>query len=108
MVNIPFGGAKGGVPLLQDGRTPSVANIIWCTGFESGFDWIDLPVWDSGGLPKHRSGLVESHPGLYFVGLTFLHSMSSSMVQGVGRDAARIVKTISGCVSAGVIAPWAT
>ena len=93
-------GVKGGAPLLQDGRTPSVANIIWCTGFESGFDWIDLPVWDSGGMPRHRSGLVESHPGLYFVGLTFLHSMSSSMVQGVGRDAARIVKTISGCASA--------
>ena len=38
--------------------------------------------------------MVESQPGLYFVGLTFLYAMSSSMIHGVGRDAARIVKAI--------------
>jgi hypothetical protein len=32
---------------------------------------------------------------LYFLGLPFLHSMSSSMIQGVGRDAARIVAAMS-------------
>ena len=37
---------------------------------------------------------MESQPGLYFVGLPFLHSMSSSMIHGVGRDAARIVEAI--------------
>jgi len=42
----------------------------------------------------HASGVVESHPGLYFVGLHFLHAMSSSMIHGVGRDAARIVRAI--------------
>jgi putative flavoprotein involved in K+ transport len=42
----------------------------------------------------HRSGVVECQPGLYFVGLVFLHSMSSSTIHGVGRDAARIVRTI--------------
>jgi hypothetical protein len=39
--------------------------------------------------------LVEGHPGLYLVGLAFLHSVSSSMIPGVGRDAARIVRTIA-------------
>lgn len=42
----------------------------------------------------HQSGLVESRPGLYFVGLQFLHAMSSSMVHGVGRDATRIVQAV--------------
>lgn len=87
-------GVKDGLPLLEGGRTLPVENVIWCTGFEPGFEWIDLPVGGEHGMPEHQSGLVASHPGLYFVGLPFLHSMSSSMVNGVGRDAARIVKAI--------------
>jgi putative flavoprotein involved in K+ transport len=88
-------GVRDGQPLLEDGRTLAVANVIWCSGFHAGFDWIDLPIFDEHGEPKHQSGLVEDHPGLYLVGLAFLHSMSSSMIHGVGRDAARIVRTIA-------------
>jgi len=88
-------GARDGLPLLEDGRTLPVANVIWCTGFQPGFDWIDLPVFGGEhGEPKHRGGVVEGEPGLYFVGLPFLYSMSSSMIHGVGRDAARIVEAI--------------
>ena len=87
-------GARQGRPLLADGRVLDVSNVIWCTGFHPGFDWIDLPVFDDHGQPRHRSGVVESEPGLYFVGLPFLHAMASSMIQGVGRDAARLVGII--------------
>jgi putative flavoprotein involved in K+ transport len=87
-------GVREGLPLLADGRTVAAANVIWCTGFDPGFDWIDLPVFAADGEPMHQSGLVESPPGLYFVGLNFLHAMSSAMVHGVGRDAARIVQAI--------------
>ena len=38
---------------------------------------------------------VSSLPGLYFVGLNFLYSMSSSMIHGVGRDAARITAHVA-------------
>jgi len=88
-------GVRDGQPLLEDGRTLAVANVIWCSGFHAGFDWIDLPIFDEHGEPRHQSGLVEDHPGLYLVGLAFLHSMSSSMIHGVGRDAARIVRAIA-------------
>jgi putative flavoprotein involved in K+ transport len=84
-------GVRDGRPELEDGRTLDVANIIWCSGFHAGFDWIDLPVFGEQGEPLHQAGVVESQPGLYFVGLTFLYAMSSSMIHGVGRDAARIV-----------------
>jgi putative flavoprotein involved in K+ transport len=47
------------------------------------------------GEPNHQSGVVENEPGLYFVGLPFLHAMPSSMIHGGGRDAARIVNAIS-------------
>jgi putative flavoprotein involved in K+ transport len=34
-------------------------------------------------------------PGLYFVGLKFLYSVSSEQIHGVGRDAARIADAIA-------------
>jgi len=87
-------GARDGRPVLEDGRVLEVSNVVWCTGFRPGFDWIELPIFDSHGLPRHRSGAVEGELGLYFVGLPFLHSMSSSMIHGVGADAERIVSAI--------------
>jgi len=33
-------------------------------------------------------------PGLYFVGLHFLYSMTSATLMGIGRDAVRVVKAI--------------
>jgi len=92
-------GARDGRPLLEDGRTLDVANIVWCTGFHAGFDWIDLPIFDADGEVNHRCGVVESQPGLYFVGLPFLYSMSSSMIHGVGRDAARVVRAIARAIA---------
>jgi putative flavoprotein involved in K+ transport len=87
-------GTRDGLPTLQDGRALEVANVIWCTGFHAGFDWIDLPVHGEK-EPLHRSGVVASQPGLYFVGLGFLHAVSSSMIHGVGRDAERIARVVA-------------
>jgi putative flavoprotein involved in K+ transport len=84
-----------GRPRLADGRVLDVTNVVWCTGFHPGFSWIDLPIFDERGEPRHESGRVESEPGLYFVGLHFLHAMSSAMIHGVGRDAARIAAAIA-------------
>jgi putative flavoprotein involved in K+ transport len=87
-------GTHAGRPLLEDGRTLDVANVIWCTGFQPGFSWIDLPIFDEHGEPRHTRGVVEDEPGLYFVGLHFLYALSSTMIHGVGRDAARVVRAI--------------
>jgi putative flavoprotein involved in K+ transport len=90
-------GVQGGLPVLEDGQVLNVTNVIWSTGFHPGFDWIRLPKLEHGDHePRHEGGIVTSEPGLYFVGLHFLYSMSSSMIHGVGRDAERIVKHIMG------------
>ncbi|HET7380907.1 MAG TPA: NAD(P)-binding domain-containing protein [Gaiellales bacterium] len=88
-------GVQGGRPLLADGRVLDVTNVIWCTGFEPGFSWIDLPVFGDDGEPLHEKGIASTEPGLYFVGLHFLYAMSSATVIGVGRDAARIAEAIA-------------
>jgi putative flavoprotein involved in K+ transport len=87
-------GVLRGRPLLTDGRQLDAANVIWCTGFHPGFSWIDLPMFEDDGQPRHEAGVVTSEPGLYFVGLHFLYALSSTMIHGVGRDAKRIAGVI--------------
>jgi putative flavoprotein involved in K+ transport len=88
-------GARGGLPVLDDGRNLEVTNVIWCTGFVPDFAWIDLPVLAGDRGPVHHRGIVGSEPGLYFVGLVFLYALASSLVGGVGRDAEHIAKQIT-------------
>lgn len=89
-------GAQHGRPLLQDGRTLDVTNVIWCTGYHPGFSWIDLPIFGEDGGPIHERGVVSRSPGMYFVGLHFLYSMTSATLLGIGRDAERVAKAIEG------------
>jgi len=88
-------GVREGLPMLEDDRVLDVANVIWCTGFRTDFRWIDLPVFDDEGTPLHYRGVVESEPGLYFLGLVFLYSFSSDVLPGRGRDARYIAKHIA-------------
>jgi hypothetical protein len=87
-------GVRDGLPLLEDGQTLDVANVIWCTGYVPGFHWIDLPVFGEH-EPLHERGIVPSLPGLYSVGLHFQYALSSSTLRGVSRDARRVVRAIA-------------
>jgi putative flavoprotein involved in K+ transport len=87
--------ARDGLPLLDDGRVLDVRNVIWCTGYQSDFGWIDLPILDDDGEPMHEHGVIATEPGLYFIGLFFLSAATSSLVGGVGRDAAYIADQIA-------------
>jgi putative flavoprotein involved in K+ transport len=88
-------GVHDGYPALDDGRVLEVSNVIWCTGFVMDYSWIDLPVTGDYGFPVQERGVVSSQPGLYFIGLPFLHSLSSALLGGVGRDAAHIADHIT-------------
>jgi putative flavoprotein involved in K+ transport len=88
-------GVRDGLPVLEDDRVLDVANVVWCTGFRTDFRWIDLPVFGEDGEPQHTRGVVESEPGLYFLGLVFLYSLSSDVLPGRGRDAEYIAKHIA-------------
>jgi putative flavoprotein involved in K+ transport len=102
-------GVRDGKPLLADGRTLDVRNVIWCTGFHPGLSWLELstPAIGADGEPLHERGIVPHEPGLYFVGLHFLYSLSSTMIHGVARDAQRIADVIASRVRAAASAPTA-
>lgn len=89
------GGVEDGKPVLANGRVLDVANVIWCTGFRNDYGWIRFPLpVDADGFPEQEHGVVPSSPGLYFVGLPFLHSFASMLIIGAGRDGGRVAKHI--------------
>ena len=81
--------ARGGLPVCE-GKVLDPGVIIWCTGFEPDYHWIDLPIFASDGYPRHERGVVAEAPGLFFLGLRFQYRISSSLIGGVGEDAAYI------------------
>jgi putative flavoprotein involved in K+ transport len=89
-------GVSDGRPMLADGTVLDVANVIWCTGFRPEYGWIDLPVIGEDGWPRQFRGVVDSSPGLFFLGIPFLYSFTSMLVIGAGRDAAYVVERIAG------------
>jgi putative flavoprotein involved in K+ transport len=70
-----------------------VSSVIWCTGFDADWSWVDVDVLDQGGRPRHTDGITES-PGLYFLGMPWLSARKSGILFGVSDDAARIVQHI--------------
>jgi putative flavoprotein involved in K+ transport len=72
----------------------NIGTVLWATGYRLDFGWLDLPVLDEWGYPRHVRGVTE-HPGLYAVGLPWLHSQPSSVLAGVGADAHHVVAHLS-------------
>jgi len=87
-------GVRGGLPMLDDGTVVDATNVIWCTGFQQVFDWIDLPVIGEDGWPNEYRGVVDSAPGLFFCGLAFQFAFSSMVFPGIGRDAEFVARRI--------------
>lgn len=86
---------RDGRPVTVDGKAIDPDVIVWACGYVPGFDWIDIDVLEPDGYPRHRMGIVDEQPGLYFIGLPFLFSVSSHTIHGIGRDAARIADAIA-------------
>jgi putative flavoprotein involved in K+ transport len=71
-----------------------IRSVIWATGHRRHYAWIDAPVFDAAGEPVQRRGVTDA-PGLYFLGLRWMHRRSSDTIHGVGADAAHIAGIIT-------------
>lgn len=71
-----------------------IRTIIWATGYDFDFSWVQFPNFDEFGYPVQERG-VTSQSGLYFVGLHWLHTIKSGLFLGVGDDAAHVVEHIA-------------
>jgi len=79
---------------FADGTELSVDAVIWATGFGLDHTWIDLPVFTSEGEVRHERG-VTATPGLYFLGLPWLHTRGSALLGWVKDDARHLAHHIS-------------
>lgn len=82
-------------PILQlNLQAAGITTIIWATGFELDFGWLQVDSFDANGTPVHQNG-VAAVPGLYFLGLSWLSRRASSFIFGVERDAAHLAEQIA-------------
>lgn len=97
------------LPVLRDGfdqkilteldlAAACITNIIWATGYAFDFSMIELPVTDGDGFPIQTRG-VSAFPGLFFVGLPWLHTAKSGLIFGVSEDARYIADRIAAVAS---------
>jgi putative flavoprotein involved in K+ transport len=77
--------------LSRDG----IGTVLFATGYRPDFGWIRLPVIGVDGRPLQHRGVTEV-PGLYFVGLHWLHKRKSALLLGVGEDAEHVVSHLAG------------
>jgi putative flavoprotein involved in K+ transport len=71
-----------------------ITSVIWCIGFRPDFGWLDAPVFNGAGKPKHYRG-ITSEKGLYFLGLPWLHTWGSGRFSGIARDALFLAERIT-------------
>jgi putative flavoprotein involved in K+ transport len=77
-----------------DLKSAGITSVIWATGYKFDFSLVKLPAFDEDGYPVQKRGVTE-YPGLYFIGLPFLHTTKSGLLAGVGDDAAHVASAIA-------------
>lgn len=88
-------------PSAIDLASTQIRAVVWATGFRTDYSWIEAPVFDvASGRPRQRRGVTEV-PGLYFVGLPWMHTWGSARLSGVAADAAWLSECIAARADAG-------
>ncbi len=78
-------------PTSLDLKAAGITTVIWCIGYAPDFSWIKAPAaFDDSGYPKHERGVTAS-PGLYFLGLPWLHTWGSGRIYAIAEDAEHVV-----------------
>jgi putative flavoprotein involved in K+ transport len=76
--------------------------VIFTSGFRPDYrSWIHADdAFDDMGFPITHDGRSPVVPGLYFCGVHYLRKRKSSLLMGVGEDAAIVARSIAGAVTA--------
>jgi putative flavoprotein involved in K+ transport len=84
-----------GRPATIDLQAAGVSTVVWATGFRYHYPWLRVPVYDRLGEIQQYQG-VTSEPGLYTMGLRFMHRRNSQFIDGARHDARAIVAHLTG------------
>ena len=80
-------------PTTLDLVAEGVSTVIWAAGYTPDLGWVDLPFLDADGYPVQRRGVTQV-PGLYVLGLDWLHTAKSGLFAGIGDDAGYLSSVI--------------
>jgi putative flavoprotein involved in K+ transport len=70
--------------------------ILYTSGFRPDYaTWMQVDAFDDMGFPVQENGASPTIPGLYFCGVHFLRKRKSSLLMGVGEDAAIVADSIA-------------
>jgi putative flavoprotein involved in K+ transport len=87
------------VPTELDLADAGISTVVWAMGYRPDLEWVGLPFLDTDGYPIQRRGVTRV-PGLYILGLDWLHTARSGLFTGVGEDAAYLAAQIAERASA--------
>jgi len=82
-------------PTSLDLAAAGVTTVVWAIGYRPDYRWVGAGVFDGSGRPTHTRG-VTSLPGLYFLGLPWLHTWGSGRYLGIAADAEHVTGVITG------------
>jgi putative flavoprotein involved in K+ transport len=69
--------------------------VIFTSGYRPDYArWIRFPAFDALGFPLTDNGASTVVPGLFFCGVHFMRKRKSSLLVGVGEDAAIVAQSI--------------
>ena len=85
----------GGIIQGEAAATPPLEAVVWATGYQPDYPWLELPIIAPDGHPQHARGLTAA-PGVAFLGLDWLDTRSSALLNGAGHDARRVVAALLG------------
>ncbi len=83
-------------PLTLDLTNGEIRTIVWATGYQPDYSWLDVPALDRKGEIRHDGGVVLDSPGLYRIGLNFLRRRKSSFIHGAEDDARDLTEHLAG------------
>ena len=78
-----------------DLKSGEIRTILWATGFQPDYRWLDVPVLDRKGHIKHDGGVIVDAPGMYAIGLPVLRRRKSTFIHGAEDDARDIVSHLA-------------
>ena len=84
---------SGGIIQGEKAASPPLEAVVWATGYRPDYPWIELPILAPDGRPQHQRGLTAA-PGVAFLGLHWLDTRSSALLNGAGHDARRVVAAL--------------
>lgn len=84
-------------PTTLDLAADSITSVVWSVGYRTDYRWIRLGVFDGEGHPCHNRG-VTTTPGLYFLGLPWLHTWGSGRFAAIARDSEYLADRIAASV----------